>query len=241
VRFIVDSSKDPLWIHDRSQDLIKSGLGVKNVLIWKSPHEYYLSCAKRGEERGWKRRWVHYHRFYFSMVDDWWGVRYSDVSASQEILSLLCQRVAIPYFDGKRNYWEKENHILFGNTSAKVHLYAQGTNRYEQYREERDARLISQTDPNGILDTSGGHPIKKIHLNGRERYCDRIEAVLNAKSVGGIDFAEQRRNTAQWDKGTDEQISFLKSSHLYEKYRRLRRYIEVKSPQRWLNDDKRRF
>lgn len=242
VRFIVDSSKDPLWIYDRSNDLRKSGLGVENVLIWKTPQEYYQSCAKRGEEGGWKRRWVNYHRFYFRMVQNWYGVRYADIGVSDEILSALCQRLAIPYFEGKRNYWEKEHHTLFGNTSAKVHLYGKETERYKQYREERDARLITQIDINSPVDDRQEHPWNKAYPNETESYLEKIDHVLSARSVGRINSGDgQGDKAASWDRSIDDRISSLKLPHLYEKYRRLRRYIEVKSPKWWPSDDQRRF
>jgi|GEM_PF-1479441 len=242
IRFIVDSSKDPLWIHDRSIDLRNLGLSVENVLIWKTPKEYYLSCAKRGEESGWKRRWVNYHRFYFSMVDGWQGVKYSDVSTSDNILSLLCQRIGISYFEGKRNYWEKESHILFGNTSAKVHLYGQGTDRYKQYREERDARLIAVMHSKGMVGKEE-LPNKKARPNEKGSYLDRIENVLAERSIGGIESeGVHGDSTAPWGiRDADDEVSSLKLPHLYEQYRRLRRYIKVKSPKRWLGNDERRF
>lgn len=228
VRFIVDSSKDPLWIYDRSRHLKKLGVCVENVLIWKTLKEYYQSCAKRGEDAGWKRRWANYHRFYFSMVSDWFAVKYTDVATSDDILSLLCDRIAIPYFEGKRNYWEKEHHILFGNTSAKIHLYSEETDRYKLYKEERDARLNTWATSNGILDRA------KALFEG-ERYLNRIERVLRANSLGRVDPVNgQGRYMALGNNG--EEISSLKFSGAYEGYRRLRRGATFVLPRFWLGN-----
>jgi len=242
VRFIVDSSKDPLWIHDRSNDLRNLGLSVSHILIWKTPQEYYQSCEKRGEFSGWKRRWMNYHRFYFSMVRGWCGVRYADVAISDAVLASLCSRIAIPYFEGKRNYWEKEHHTLFGNTSAKVHLYGCGTERYKQYTEERDARLIGRMGAMGIKAGTKDHSYKKAHIMKAETYLDKIEHVLSERSVGVIVPGDvQGNHVASWDRETGDVISSLKFPQSYEKYRRLRRYIKTKLPRRWLKNDDRRF
>jgi hypothetical protein len=44
-----------------------------------------------------------------------------------ETLENLCERVGINYFTNKELYWNFTHHTLFGNTSAKVHLYPEET------------------------------------------------------------------------------------------------------------------
>jgi hypothetical protein len=43
--------------------------------------------------------------------------------------------VGIPYVDGKEKFWEKAHHTLFGNSSAKVHLYPPDTETYDRVKE----------------------------------------------------------------------------------------------------------
>jgi hypothetical protein len=134
VEFIVDSSKDPIWMHDRTREVASSGIEVKNVLIWKTPEEFLYSRIKRNQEKGWKRAWVNSHWHYFSMMDEWYAVQYGSLVRSPEVLRKLCDRLDILYFEGKERYWEKVHHTLFGNTSAKIHLYDKKSTTFEEHK-----------------------------------------------------------------------------------------------------------
>lgn len=136
VEFIVDSSKDPMWIHDRTRDLVAAGVEVKNILIWKTPEEFFDSREKRGRATGWKRAWINYHKLYFRLVKDWQAISYKDLVSSADMLDQLCQRLEIPYFQGKSDYWNKKHHTMLGNTSAKIHLYNAKSDRFEKCKEE---------------------------------------------------------------------------------------------------------
>jgi hypothetical protein len=122
VEFIVDSSKDPFWIQSQSAHLRQQGVQVHNILIWKDPLEIASSYKKRGQSNEWERSWMNYHRLYYSLVPGWRSVRYRDFAQNRETLQIVCNYLQIPYFEGKERYWEKQHHILFGNTSALVHL-----------------------------------------------------------------------------------------------------------------------
>jgi hypothetical protein len=125
VEFVIDSSKDPFWIQNQSVHLRRQGIEVQNILIWKDPLEIASSYQKRGQATEWERSWVNYHRLYYSLVQDWRAVRYRDFAQNRETLQSICHYLRIPYFEGKEQYWEKQHHILFGNTSALVHLKAE--------------------------------------------------------------------------------------------------------------------
>lgn len=131
VNFIVDSTKNPLWIHSRTRELQRAGIGVRQVLVWKTPEEFKASRAKRGRSRGAGRAWVNYHKAYCSLVEDWRAVRYADLVASPRTLGALCGCLGIPWFDGKERYWEKTHHAVFGNASARIHLYDRESERFE--------------------------------------------------------------------------------------------------------------
>lgn len=124
VRFIVASSKNPIWIKEQTQLLKKKGIDVQNVLIWKSPAEFGQTMKRRGFFNLWERSFVNYHRLYATLIDEWRAVRYKDfVENQEEVLKLVCDYVQIPYFYAKSNYWERSYHVLSGNTSARFHLY----------------------------------------------------------------------------------------------------------------------
>lgn len=136
VRFIVDSSKDPVWIKDRTKDLRRQGIEVRNILIWKTPDEFFASRKKRGTEPGWLFDWTDYHKRYSWMVDCWRAVRYADLVKSSDVFKRVCETLDIPYQEGKQRYWERQQHTLFGNTSAKIHLYDKESERFQQFKQD---------------------------------------------------------------------------------------------------------
>lgn len=127
IEYIIDSSKHPVWISERTNELTQSGIDVKHVLIWKTPAEFYHSRFKRGRGIRWKREWLGYHRHYMGLVQNWRAVRYSDFAQNKGSLIKLCEILGIDYFEGKEQYWNKKHHTLFGNWSAKIHLHDKGS------------------------------------------------------------------------------------------------------------------
>jgi hypothetical protein len=138
-RFIVDSSKSPLWIADRSAELKAQGIRSENVLVWKSPAEFRASRRKRGREQGWEREWLNYHRYYFTLVKNWRSVRYRDLVTEKTVLKQLCTSLSIPYFDGKEQYWNREQHTVFGNDTTKIHLHERSSTQYENVKSAIDS------------------------------------------------------------------------------------------------------
>jgi len=134
VRFIVDSSKNVFWIKSQTKHLLRNGIECRNVLIWKSPLELACSFRKRNQI-GWEKEWLVYHRLYFKAVESWKAIRYRDFTMNKEVLKNVCAYLAIPYFPGKENYWEKKHHTLFGNASAKIHLYKKDSVGYKREGE----------------------------------------------------------------------------------------------------------
>jgi len=146
ISHIVDSSKDPLWIRDQAKRLKKQRVEVKHVLIWKTSLEFAMSRYKRNRIVGWDTAWKNYYRHYFSQVENWISVKYSDLAQSpQRTLSGLCQEIGIDYFDGKELYWEYCHHTLFGNASARIHIYSKETGDYKKLSEQ--LRESNQSDP----------------------------------------------------------------------------------------------
>lgn len=123
IRFIVDSSKDPFWIHYQNKILKKNKIEAKNVLIYKTPLEAAFSFKKRGRLAQFKKSWINYHRLYFSLVKDFRTISYKQLTTNYIFLAKICNYLEIPYFDNKEQFWNKTQHTIFGNSSAKIHLY----------------------------------------------------------------------------------------------------------------------
>ena len=123
LEFIVDSSKSPLWINRRIKDLKEQGIDYAIAVIWKTPLEIAQSFDKRGEFDNWTRSWVNYYRLLHTLQpDNWTVIKYQDYASHPETLREICSSLGIKWFKGKEAYWEKTQHILFGNHSARKHL-----------------------------------------------------------------------------------------------------------------------
>ncbi len=137
---IVDSSKDPYWIQDQANAARKQGYTVKHILIWKSPIEFAASQFKRGVSHKWEKSWINYHRLYFALIDNWLSVQYKCLANEpRRTLKKLCQKTKISYFDNKELYWNETHHTLFGNSSAKIHLYNEKENEFQKCANELEA------------------------------------------------------------------------------------------------------
>lgn len=193
IDFIVDSSKSPLWIAERSADLRRAGIGVENVLIWKQPESFRNSRKRRNRERGWQREWLNYHRYYFSAVDNWRSVRYDDLVTRRGALERVCQAAGVPYFPGKEQFWRKEHDTAFGNARAKIHLFDRESQEYERYKREISATVSRY----GAVNPDDG-PHQALYLEhgstqGRGPYranssIDQIQRVIEFGDVGNAAF-----------------------------------------------------
>ncbi len=196
VNVIVDSSKDPAWIRNRSNDLREAGIAVEHVLIWKTPEEFFASRSKRGKTKGWEREWVNYHRYYFSRIENWVSLPYKVLVSSVDALEQLCDLVGISFFEGKEEYWNKKHHTLFGNTSAKIHLYDKKSNSYKQCQKKINSS-IEKGDSQGITHkavyyNSSGLPAETIILHSTTK---KIREVLSATSMSrGETFSSDDKN-----------------------------------------------
>ena len=133
VEFIVDSSKNPLWIDYHSKILRQQGIAVKNILMWKTPLEFARSCEKRGILDQWEKMWVTYHRLYRTLIPEpWRSIPYKEYTTDPTALARVCDFLEIPYFEEKKEYWNKTHHVLGGNHSARIHLYSPESKQYAQ-------------------------------------------------------------------------------------------------------------
>ena len=131
IEFIVDSSKNPFWIRSQTANLSRQGINTQNILMWKTPYEFAHSYHKRGNAAAWERSWVSYHRVYRTFFAEWRAIRYWDFVQKRSALESVCSYLNIPYFQNKEQYWEKIHHVVGGNPSARVHLYADNSSDYQ--------------------------------------------------------------------------------------------------------------
>jgi hypothetical protein len=149
LRFLVDSSKSVEWIAQQQWRLQAHGIGSSNVLIWKTPQEYYQSRKKRSEERGWLTSWLNYHKSYMAVFRSFTSIRYSDLVSSPASLEVLCRHLGISFWEGKIQYWNKEQHTLFGNSSAKIHLYPRDSSTHDEMHDELSRLAAQPSQPPG--------------------------------------------------------------------------------------------
>ncbi len=140
ISFIVDSSKEPWWIKKQSERLQAQGIDVVNVLLWKNPADFAYSMLKR-KRKHWKKFWKNYYRLYFSLIQKYFIISYEDlVQFPDKVLHSLCDKAGITFHIDQKKYWNKKHHTLFGNYSAKRHLYNEKNKTIEQ-----EKFLINQT------------------------------------------------------------------------------------------------
>ena len=181
-RFIVDSSKSPLWIFERSMELETMGIRTENILIWKSPSEFLASRRKRGRESGWQKEWINYHRYYFTLIRSWRSVRYRSLVGDRSTLPALCASLGIPYFPSKEQYWNREQHTVFGNDTARIHLHDRSSSEFAKARDSLSSGidLFHPTKHRTISYTpSSDEPTAK----GREGRVGQILRALEERDV----------------------------------------------------------
>lgn len=136
IQTIIDSSKDLFWISERKKELISTGIDVRVLLIWKNPEEFALSRYKRGLLSGWQKAWIDYHRLFFSLNKEWRSVEYRNLAIRpDDTLKKICSALSISYKKNMEHYWLKKHHMLFGNLSAKYHMFDKDEQKYKNTLE----------------------------------------------------------------------------------------------------------
>lgn len=142
----VDSSKDPFWLRYH-QNLNKEEFEIYNVLIYKSPEELAHSFIKRGKNKEWLSTYKNYHRKYISLIREYYSIAYQDLMLNKNSLPILCQKLSIPYFSSKMNYWERNQNTFFGSNTTKKN---ESLNTHKQLEEiqRRDLQYDRVVDEN---------------------------------------------------------------------------------------------
>ena len=136
VDFIVESSKEVLWIASQIENLKKQNIETQNILIWKTPEEISHSFNKRDRINDWEKSWINYYRLYFTLIEKWASIKYADFVKSEDCLEKICKYLDISYYPEKKEFWNREHHTLFGNTSTKIHMYGNDKTAFEKAQRE---------------------------------------------------------------------------------------------------------
>lgn len=124
--FIVDSSKRLTWVIDQNIRLRRtSDTRCYNVCFYKDPISLYYSYWKRGLRDIGKVPQIYLYyvkaiRAGLPMLTvnfDWF------VAEGEGALKILCDRLDIPYFGGKMQFWQKEHHHVFGSFGPRKQLF----------------------------------------------------------------------------------------------------------------------
>ena len=138
INIYVDSSKDPFWFKYHST-INKDEFDIRNILIYKNPYELANSFIKRGKNEAWIHNYIHYHRKYFSLTEDFVTIAYKDLINIPIALEMLCRIIGIQYTPTKVNYWERDQTTFFGSNSVKSH---NATNAKKQIKNQTRRDLI---------------------------------------------------------------------------------------------------
>lgn len=177
-RIFIDSTKDPHWINDRSKEILNRGHEVVNILIWKSPNEISKSYKKRGLERYWKRHWTNYHRLYFSLIGDFFIIPYELITKPDKLQSIM-KKIGLEI---NQEFWKADPCILFGNDSAKRHLYPKESDAYRQIQSRRKTDLnISEMESHRSINEAE-------YSNGQhgEKYSGKVPKVHSFLSTYSV-------------------------------------------------------
>jgi hypothetical protein len=135
IEFIVTSAKGPFWQKGQITILKKDKVCFKNILIWKDPYDFAYSYKRRGRSN-WDVDWINYHRLYFSSIKQWKAVNYRALTTNPDTLAKVCEYLGIENFSEKPYYWNKTHHTLFGNSSAKIHMYNKNDATYRLFKDK---------------------------------------------------------------------------------------------------------
>ncbi len=111
----VDSSKNPFWY--RSQIAYNRNLSVKNIMVYKHPLDLKQSLEKRNS-KNWENIFTKYYKRYFSLVKDFRSISLHTLINNDKALEELCRYLEIPYFMGKREYWQQKHPNFFGSDTV---------------------------------------------------------------------------------------------------------------------------
>jgi len=150
VEFIVDSSKNPIWIRNQIKYGKNKSYELIPIITYKTPLEFAYSLFKRNQSKYWKRQWINQHLILFYILENFITVKYSMLAINPpNHLELICKKIGIDYFKGKEDYWNSNSikYFLFGSDTLRKsmkHVYYD--NQYDKSYLDFVKNKINTTD-----------------------------------------------------------------------------------------------
>jgi hypothetical protein len=176
IDIFIDSSKDPFWIEYQNK-VVPTNYEIKNVLIYKAPIELAKSFIKRGQKTEWLRTFKHYHKIYFSLINNFSTISYKNLVASNTVLEKLCNFCNLKYSERKKDYWENKDDIIFGSNSVRKE-------NSENVREENNKQERKTLKYDGVVSTELKDFVKEILEN--DTSISSIQIDLDNHHIGKI-------------------------------------------------------
>lgn len=173
----IDSSKDPFWIEYQNK-LVPTNYEIKNVLIYKTPTELAKSFIKRGQKTEWLRTFKHYHKIYFTLIDNFVTISYKNLVTNNTVLEKLCDFCNLKYSERKKDYWENKDDLIFGSNSVRKENSENA--RGENKKQERKTLKYD-----GLVNTEVKEFVKEILEN--DTSISSIQEDLDNHHIGEIE------------------------------------------------------
>jgi len=122
--FVIDSSKDLIWLLDNQTWARKSGMRVFNLVLYKPPLELAYSQFKRGRDPlSWRDDFVAYHERLLDLGVPFVAVSYRALAETPgKTLEKLCNHIGMEYVEGQEKADRVQSHHLFGSFGLREQL-----------------------------------------------------------------------------------------------------------------------
>ena len=160
--FVIDSSKNLVWVIDSLENLKKPNK-VVNLVTWKTPKNILYSHWKRGADlRKFYKKYVEYYKNILSVGLPIYSINHDDlINEPIKVLKRIDEITGVNYYEGKERFWEHQNyHFLFGSYGVRQQVRMGQSNiyhekideQYEQFYELNKAKILDVADSIHVLD-----------------------------------------------------------------------------------------
>lgn len=113
VDIFVDSTKMPEW--GKAQMRFNPNLNIKNIISFKHPQDLLKSFSKRNATADGERTIHSYYEKSFFMFPNFRSIGLSALVKNEEAFKKLCAYLEIPYFETKKEFWNRKHPNFFGS------------------------------------------------------------------------------------------------------------------------------
>ncbi len=124
VDWVIDSSKNLVWLLDVNKWLRSRPVRIIHLLLYKDiPSLAYSFFRRSGDPYQWIFEYKQYYGRIFELGIPVTTINFEwlthDISKN---FPFVCDRLQMPYFEGKEKFWEKEHHYFFGSGTVAALL-----------------------------------------------------------------------------------------------------------------------